>query len=851
MANWETVTLPHTWNAGDVMDDNAGYYRGIAWYKRKLVIPRKLIGKQLFLHFEGANQVAEVFVNGKKAGEHIGGYSAFVIPISSLVDVTRDNEIMVKVDNSHDQDIAPLSADFTFYGGIYRDVWLVSVDAVHFSFNEEGDGIYITTPLVDAKSATVQVSAGIDNDSTITKKVRLLTMVKNKAGKVINSVSQVVAVDPGNSQRIVQPLMIIKNPILWSPESPYLYKVVSEIREFATDKVLDIKTHPLGLRWFHFDAARGFFLNGKSCKLVGTSRHQDFKGLGNAIPDSITIKDIMLLKKMGGNFLRVAHYPQDPSVLAACDSLGLLASVEIPLVNEITETDNFYSNCINMQREMIREHFNHPSVIIWCYMNEVLLRPHYNNDKEKQKEYFSVITRLAQSLDSLTRKEDPYRYTMMAHHGDYNKYHTNGLVEIPMIVGWNLYSGWYGANLNDFPAFLDTFHAKHPTIPMLVSEYGADADPRIRSNEPVRFDKSVEYTTRLHQFYFTEMQKRPFVAAAMIWNLADFNSETRTESMPHINNKGLLEWDRTPKDPYYFYEAVLSRKPFLKLLGMQPAAGIADSNQVYCTRIIQVATNLPEAEVFINGNSEGIRKAENSLCQWKVPFINGNNSIEVRGEKNGKKYSEKVNVPFTVLPGQFNGRVPIKQLNILLGANRYFTDEAQQFWIPDREYKKGGWGHVGGRTFKIPRNGRLPYGTDRNIAGTNNDPIYQTQQIGIEKYRLDIPSGEYELTLHFAELLGGDVKDIPYNLSDPDRIEPNGKRIFNVYVNGKLLLDNFDISAQYGPATAVAKTTRVTVTTEGIEITLKGIEGEPVLNGLQVKKLDNNQQSLQYSPGSK
>jgi beta-galactosidase len=476
----------------------------------------------------------------------------------------------------------------------------------------------------------------------------------------------------------------------------------------------------------------------------------------------------------------------------------------------------------------------------------VLLRSPYNNDKERQKKYFASVTKLAKALDSLTRKEDPYRYTMMAHHGDYNKYMNIGLVEIPMIVGWNLYPGWYGARIQDFPVFLDTFHKKHPHKPMLVSEYGADADPRIRSLSPVRFDKSVEYTTAFHQYYLVEMMKRPFVAAAMIWNLADFNSETRIESMPHINNKGLLEWDRTPKDPYYFYQAMLSKKAFLKILNTQPAAGIADSNKLFSMRTLQVATNLKMTELLVNGRSAGKKQTKNGLGEWIIPFTDGPNRFEVIGESKGRAFNDKATVQFCLLSGELkNNSSGFRQMNILLGANRYFTDKDQQLWIPDQVYQPGSWGHTGGKIFKIAGNGRLPYGTDKNIAGTADDPVYQTQQMGIDKYTLDLPAAEYAITLHFAELLGGIVKGLPYDLSGPDRIEPAGKRIFNVYVNGKLVLDSFNISAQYGTATAVTKTIRVVVAdNKGIEIEFSAIEGEPVLNALQVKKIEKNQLSI-------
>jgi beta-galactosidase len=844
-AKWQAVNLPHTWNADDVMDDVPGYYRGVGWYWKKLSLDKKLQGKNIFLFFEGANQETTVFLNGKKAGDHTGGYTAFNIDITALIDWNKENELLVRVDNSYNQDIPPLSADFTFYGGIYRKVSLVALDPVHFSCNENGsNALFISTPTVNDKNAVVNIRGTISNTRAEIKKIKISSSIYTANGKKMAEVTGQMLLEPGIN-KMEQTIQQINHPRLWSPDDPYLYKIITKIIDEATGKTMDEIINPLGFRWFHFDAGKGFFLNGKPCKLVGTSRHQDYKGMGNAVPRELAIKDVEWLKKMGGNFLRVAHYPQDPVILQACDSIGILASVEIPIVNEITESENFDNNCRTMQVEMIRQNYNHPSVIIWCSMNEVLLRPHYNNDKEKQKIYFDAITRLAKSLDSITRIEDPYRYTMIAYHGDYNRYRAVGLVDIPMIAGWNLYSGWYGAALNDFPAFLDAFHKDYPDKPMVVSEYGADADPRIRSIEPVRFDKSLEYTTRFHQYYLTEMLKRPFVAAAMIWNLADFNSETRTESMPHINNKGLLTWDRIPKDPYYYYQGMLSKTPFIKILGTEAGEAMADSASTHCLRLLQVAANTAELELIVNGQSAGKRTVENGLCEWNIPFINGSNSIEVKGQKDGKWYSDKAIIQFNVQPYKLDNATAFRQLNILLGANRYFTDEEQQVWIPDQEYREGSWGHIGGSVFKIKGNNRLPYGTDKNIAGTNDDPVYQTQQIGIEKYRLDLPPGEYELTLHFAELIGGQVKELPYNLSNNDRIEPNGERIFDVYINGKLMLGNFNITAQYGASTAVAKKIRLNVEqNSGVEIYFKPIEAEPVLNALQVKRISDNQKQV-------
>lgn len=836
---WEPVNIPHTWNTEDVMDDEPGYYRGTGWYKKKIQVPSSMAAKSCFLYFEGANQVAELYINGKKAGEHIGGYSGFYIPVSSLLIAGKENEILIKVDNRYDPSIPPLTADFTFYGGIYRDLWMVAVDRIHFSFNDfSSRGIYITTPVVAPQKSTVQVRMLLANDGSLSKKLNIRTTVQKLNGTVVTATTASVMLDAKKEHTLTMPLLQVKHPQLWSPDTPYLYSVVSEIKDAATGKLIDRVAEPLGFRWFHFDAAKGFFLNGKSYKLVGTSRHQDFKGFGNAVPDKMAVEDVELLKKMGGNFLRVAHYPQDPAVLRACDSLGILASVEIPLINEITESDSFFNNCSRMLSEMIRQHYNHPSVIIWCSMNEILLKPRYNSDKIRQKQYLATITRLARSLDSLARQEDPSRYTMLAHHGDYNRYRETGLVDIPMILGWNLYSGWYGATLSDFPQFLDNFHKDYPQKPMLVSEYGADADPRIRSMQPSRFDKSVEYTTKFHQYYMSEMFKRPFVAGAMVWNLADFNSETRTESMPHINNKGLLTWDRIPKDPYYYYKAVLTSTPFIKILGTQPAAGIADSSGASCKRPLQVATNLEVLRLFINGKEAADKRMENGLCEWEVALQEGENNITVKGLKNGKQYTDNATIHFKLYPSRFNEKNSFAPMNILLGSNRFFTDDEQQVWVPGLEYKTGGWGYSGGKAFKLQNNSRLPYGSDKNITGTPNDPIYQTQQTGIEKYRLDVPPGEYEIVLHFAELLSSQAKEQPYNLSDADRIEPNGKRVFNVYINDNLVLDHFDIAAQYGTATAVVRSFKVkALGTNGINIEFKAIEGQPVLNALQVKPI--------------
>lgn len=834
-AHWSTVNLPHTWNAADVMDDVPGYYRAACWYRNTIRMNNTMRGKDVFLYFKGAGQKASVWINGKKAGDHQGGYTSFCFPVHQLLR-PGNNEVLVRVDNSQDSLLAPLSADFTFYGGLYRDVSLLVTSPVHISCTDHaGPGIYIITPMVKRDSALVLVRGTLDMPGA--QAVRITTAIEDRKG---GSVAQ-KQTTMQSAGRFELAFPSISKPRLWSPEDPYLYRVHVKINDAATGQLLDEISRPFGFRFFRFDADSGFFLNGAACKLVGASRHQDYAGRGNALPASFAWKDMRLLKAMGANFVRIAHYPQDPAVLEACDSLGILASVEIPVVNEISESDSFDANCRRMQVEMIRQNFNHPSVVIWGYMNEIMLRPHFNNDKARQRQYFHRIVALAKSLDSLTRSEDPARYTMIANHGDFNRYKETGLTDVPMIVGWNLYSGWYGGTLKDFPSFLDRHHKELSGKPMIVTEYGADADPRIRSTKPVRFDKSVEYATAFHQYYYQAMMARAFVAGMAVWNLADFNSESRAETMPHINNKGLLTWDRQPKDPYYYYQAVLLRQPFLRIAsrGWTRRTAMAAPGDTVAWQQVQVATNLKMAELLLNGRSLGTATCNNGLCSWNVPFRNGKNVLAAHGAGQTKTVKDAMTVDFLLQPNDARSKkLPFRRVSLLLGANRYIIDDsAHATWAPAQPYRKGSWGAVGGHPFVMPGNGRLPYGSDKSIAHTDMDPVYQTQLVGLDAFRFDVPDGNYELTLCFAELEGVAAQDLAYNLSTSNAKDTARPRIFDVLVNGKTVLQHFDMAAQYGRATAVRKTFQVTAAQgRGIVVSFGKIEGEPVLNAIQLIK---------------
>jgi beta-galactosidase len=848
LSSWQAVTLPHTWNATDVMDDEHVYYRGAAWYKKQFTVGPATARRQFFLYFNGANQQTEVYINGRKAGSHAGGYTRFCIPINHLLkpDSGAVNEIAVKVDNSYDKNVPPLTADFTFYGGIYRNVYLIETAPVHFNMmNYASNGIQIRTPIVDEKEAKLAITSQLSNSSSTTQHVRVVNTIYDAEGNIVAHHQTSVKLSANVNSSLSQRLQLEGKPHLWSPDDPYLYRVVTQLIDIHTQEVIDEVVNPLGLRWFSFDAAKGFILNGQSLKLIGASRHQDYKGLGNALPDALQTQDVKLLKDMGGNFLRIAHYPQDPTILEACDRLGIIASVEIPVVNEITESESFSHNCQEMLREMIRQNYNHPSIVIWAYMNEVLLRPKYAKDKPMQDSYFKSVTSLAKQLDSVCRSEDPARYTMISNHGDFDLYHKTGLTGVPMLVGWNLYQGWYSGDLTGFGRFLDHYHEIYPGKPMLVTEYGADGDERIHTLNPLRFDKSVEYTVKYHAVYLNEIQSRPFVAGAAAWNLADFNSESREETMPHINNKGLLTWDRKPKDPYFLYQAALLKTPFIKIGSVLWKVRTGEALTVMDTAVkqpITVYTNLNNIVLKVNGLSLGQGNKEGNTYTWQVPFHDGINRLEAIAETNGKTHQDQVEINFILKQHVLrDSKKPFQDMNILLGANRYYVDElTHQIWQPDQPYQKGSWGSIGGKPYK-EKNGRQNAGSDKAIAGTDNDPVFQTQQVGIERYALDVPDGFYELTLNFAELAGGKAKEaLPYNLDGASTARgiQYAERIFDVYANGQLVIQNLNIARDYGYAKAVSKKIFINVTSgKGIRLQFSASRGEAVLNSLQVSKV--------------
>lgn len=793
-SRWQRIDLPHTWNAADAFDKSAKYRRGIGWYRRSLTLDPSLKDKRIYLYFEGANQVADVFVNGRSAGRHVGGYTAFVFDVTALVTFDRPNTIAVRVDNSADPDVPPLDADFTFFGGIYRNVWLVATTPVHIDVDDYASpGVFVSTPDLTPARGAVRITGRVANQSTRAAAVRVVNSVFDRDGEMVASATSSLQLAAGATAAFDQTTPEVDHPNLWSPSSPYLYRVRTEV--FTGDELADAVANPLGFRWFDVDAKKGFTLNGRPLRLYGTNRHQDYPGLGNALPDEMHRRDIHLVKETGFTFLRLAHYPQDPAVLDEADREGLVLWEEIPIVNRIavdasaghTDRARFAANATRMLTEMIRQHYNHPSIFFWGFMNEVTLR----KPQPLPDGYYDGVLGLARQLNGLAHNEDATRRTTMAL-SLHELTDDHGLASVTDVLGMNLYLGWYEGQTSDLGPFLDRIHRDRPDRPLIISEYGAGSDERVHSTKPQRFDFSAEYAQEFHRASFPQIESRPYLVASAAWNQFDFAAAGRQDTKFGINNKGLFLYDRTPKDVAFYYEAALRTAPFLRI-AREWRDRASDRTQP-----LRVYTNQSQVELFVNGQSAGVKSASNRTADWQVPLEAGENRIVAR--------SGAVEDAITI---RFDDRSSGGFRAVNTGSWYSYTDAAQIVWEADRPYEPGRWGFVGG-TEQL---------THHSIFGTPDDPLFQASREGVERYRFDVADGAYDVTLRFA---AGDEKP--------------GARVFSVSINGREVVHDFDLAAQYGSYVAVERTFSTEAMDGGITIEFKASARKSTVSGIALQR---------------
>lgn len=812
--SWESVNLPHTFNIDAYQQRN--YYQGKGFYRRTLVLPEIVAERRYYMKIDAASKAANIRVNGKEVGSHVGGYTACIVDITEYI--RKENLIEITVDNGR-KDITPISADFTFWGGIYRDVWLISTPKQHFNMSNMGsDGIFISTPVVNEKRGVLKVKCEVTNDSHESSLLEVRSAIYSPQGKLLQTIKQKQKLKSGETYIFENTSGAIESPDLWSPETPSLYLVKTTLVDPKSGKLLDEKNHKVGFRWFTFDGSKGFFLNGKSYKLRGLNRHQDQAPAGVALDDEAHRRDIFLMKELGCNFIRISHFPQDDAILEMCDELGLLAWEEIPIINIVPNTPGYDDNCEYNLREMIRQHYNHSSVITWGYMNEILLtapsigKPEWLACKER-------TVNLAQRLEAVLKEEDPGRASVMAFNMT-NLYNEIGL-NLVDVVGWNLYHGWYVDKLKDFNAWCEDQHRRYPDQPMIISEWGAGSDKRLHSTQGRAFDFSIEYQQTYIEHYLPFIENTEWISGCAYWNFIDFNVAARQESMPRVNNKGLAYNNRIWKDVAYYFKAMWRKDiPVIRIASRDWEMRTGEINK---PQSIKIYSNMPEVELFINGQSIGCQKIANCHTVFNVILPEGISVLMAQGIKNGKTVQDAMTIQFKSLPNIAEG----DELAINVGSNCYFTSDISNLtWLPDQPYTAGGWGYIGGKA----------HSTTSEIYNTLDGPIYQTWREGNWSYKIDAPIGEYEIELLIADVTKPAAQLA--NLLNKNKEEKHsGETRFHISICGKQVETNFSPIDGGKHRTAFKRRYIIRNEHDHIVISAGAVKGEPFLAGIKVRKL--------------
>jgi len=863
IGDWETVDLPHTWNAEDLIadiptvqsgesavDEFAGYgssgdfnyYRGVGWYHRKLPLESDAGQDRVFLQFDGANQDAVVYVNSREVGKHFGGYTAFCFDVTQYLTFDGEDTVSVKLSNAHNEDVPPIGGDLGHFGGIYRHVHLVRTSPVHFDIVSYGaSGILTDTPQVSAAKAIVRVRTSIINAGNTLRKLHLRSIVAGAAGSCVLEINTTLDIAAGATVETCELSNLLLKPRLWSPEDPYLYRVRHELLDVDTGELLDEHVTPLGFRWFSIDADKGFLCNGQRCQIRGIGRHQDYAGRGYAVSYETLLTDTHEIKELGANFMR-GHYPLVDEVYSACDQFGIMCWVKIPVMDKVGLSLEFRGNTEQMLREMVFQLYNHPAIIIWGYMCEVLGDADWfwpkPQDPDRLAEYQRTAYELARELQDLTKQLDPSRLIGNDFHMEPSPqwYRDSGLTEVNDFNGWNLYHGWYHASLKELPEALAQTREFAPDQPYVIAEFGAGTDRRLHSHEPTIYDMTPEYAERLHQTYLAEVVRHTWIAGMFIWTLSDFQRNSVGDTMKHVNNKGMLTGNRQRKDTFYLYKAHWNPTPMVYIAAHDWFERVAEADtEGIAVAPISIYTNQSEIELFHDGISLGIRIPDACIAIWDVGFHAGENKLQaVAGD-----FSDELDIDYQMISVDLkNWNNPNQKLCVNVGQSRvYFNDPITgDRWLPDQSYTDGSFGHLDGDSYRTWTSSEawdgIREGVRHSIHNTELDPVFQTFLVGLTSYKFDVPDGEYLVELYLTE---------PFSLATRCKTEEKtgadaaGKRVFSLSVNDESVCKELDLAGQFGAQTAVIKKINIVVeNNRGIEIRLAPVIGEPVLSGITI-----------------
>lgn len=599
-SHWKQIDLPHTWNAVDGHDGNGNYARGRFWYAKSFRKPvQPLEGGRVYVEIPAAGQQAEVFVNGTKVIYHEGGYSTFRADITDLCREDEDNLLVIACSNENKSSVYPQSADFTFYGGLYRGVNLISVPKTHFELEYYGGpGIQITPRPCEDGGAVFEMESWIaSGDENFT----VMYSILDARGKEVAA-----GVRPADDTKLT---LYVPDVHLWEIDSPYLYTVTATLQR--RNEAYDEVTARAGVRSFSCDPEKGFIINGKEIPLRGVSRHQDQLYKGNALNREDHYEDARLIKELGANTIRLAHYQHSQDFYDACDEMGFVVWAEIPFISVMSPDPDAHQNCISQMKELIIQNYNHPSICFWGISNEILIGGISNQLVENHKE-----------LNALCKELDPTRLTTIAHV-------TMTPVDSPIhditdVESYNHYFGWYGGRMEDNGPWMDHFHEVHPKICLGLSEYGCEGIITYHGPNPACKDYSEEYQALYHEHMAKMLDERPWIWSSHVWNMFDFGCAARDEGgVSGRNNKGLMTMDRkTKKDSYYIYQAYWSKEPVLHLCGRRYAQRAGDATE------IRVYSNQPSVALYLNGKLLEEKSAD-KVFVFRAALEEGQNIVTV------------------------------------------------------------------------------------------------------------------------------------------------------------------------------------------------------------------------------
>ena len=620
---WDWVNLPHSWNGIDGQDGGNDYYRGTCYYVKDIKKPDLPEADRYYLEINGANSSADVYLNGEKLASHHGGYSTWRVDLTDKLQ--QENLLAIAVDNAPNDRVYPQMADFTFYGGLYRDVNIICVKESHFDLDFYGGPGIKVTPVMAGKDANVELEVFVTNRKD--GQYIQYTVYDGENKEVINGVSDELKVD-----------FAIENAHLWhGRKDPYLYTVAVHLVEGK--EILDTVSTRFGCRSFAVDPERGFILNGEEYPLRGVSRHQDRWGIGNALLPEHHIEDMDLICEVGATTIRLAHYQHDQFFYDLCDERGMVIWAEIPYISQHMPTGR--ENTISQMKELLAQNYNHPSIVVWGLSNEITMKG--ASDKDLLENHHI--------LNDLCHEWDKTRLTTMAVVSPCGM--DEPYVRIPDTVSYNHYFGWYGGDTSMNGPWFDKFHKKYPKQPIGCSEYGCEALDWHTSN-PVQGDYTEEYQAYYHEELIKQLFTRPYLWATHVWNMFDFGADARNEGGENgQNHKGLVTFDRSyKKDSFYAYKAWLNPEPMIHLCGKRYIDRVEDVTK------ITVYSNQPTVELFANGVSLGVKEAADHFFYFDVPNAGQTHLVAVAGALKDESIIQKVEV--------FNEEYRLKEKSAIL-----------------------------------------------------------------------------------------------------------------------------------------------------------------------------------------